>query len=136
MEGRKDMLRTLVAAIVALHGLIHLIGFVVPWRIATVEGFAYRTTVLDGAVSLGDAGVHVLGVIWLAAAAAFVIAGIGIWRRAAWAAPLAAITALASLGLCILGLPETIAGIAVNVAILAAAWWVTAIRRRPEMVGR
>src|SRR5450759_745041 len=36
------MIRRIAAVLLALHGVIHLIGFVVPWRIATLEGFVYR----------------------------------------------------------------------------------------------
>ena len=82
------MIRTLAAALLAVHGLIHLIGFVVPWGIAQVEGFPYRTTALAGAVALGDAGARLVGVAWLVLAVGFVVAGVATWRRAAWAAPL------------------------------------------------
>lgn len=47
------ILRSVAAAVLAVHGLIHLIGFLVPWPIAQVEGFAYRTTALGGSVELG-----------------------------------------------------------------------------------
>ena len=130
------MLRIAAAAIVAAHGLIHLIGFVVPWGIATVEGFAYRTTVFEGAIVLGDGGARFLGLVWLACAAGFVVAGIGIWRRTAWALPLAAALAAVSIGLCILGLPETVAGIAVNAAILGGAARVLLARPRVQGAGR
>lgn len=42
------MTRYAAAVVVAAHGVIHLIGFVVPWRLADVEGSPYRTTVLAG----------------------------------------------------------------------------------------
>ena len=45
------MTTLLAAAALGLHGLIHLIGFVVPWGIAQVEGFPYRTTALGGAIT-------------------------------------------------------------------------------------
>lgn len=130
------MLRIVAGAIVAAHGLIHLIGFVVPWGVASVEGFAYRNTVLAGAVALGDAGIRALGIIWLACAVLFVIAGVGTWRRTAWSLPLAAAVAVVSLALCVLGLPETAAGIAVNAAILVAAWWLALARPRTQGVAR
>jgi len=38
------MLRTIAAAIIGVHALIHVIGFVVPWRLVEISGFAYRTT--------------------------------------------------------------------------------------------
>ena len=42
------MIRILVMIVLIVHGLIHLIGFVVPWRLATIEDFAYTTTLLAG----------------------------------------------------------------------------------------
>ncbi len=113
------MLRTVVALVLAVHGLIHLIGFVVPWRITEVEGFTYTTTAVWGRIELGDAGARVLGVLWLPAAVAFVVAAYGIWQCAAWAVPLTAVTAVVSLALSVLGAPAAVAGIAINVVILA-----------------
>jgi hypothetical protein len=128
MRGRSNVLRIAAAMIVAAHGLIHVIGFVVPWGIATVEGFSYRTTALAGAIAIGDTGAHLLGIVWLACAVGFVIAGAGIWRRASWALPLTAVLATASIVVCVLGLPDAVAGIVVNLAILGLAAWVAFAR--------
>jgi predicted cation transporter len=122
------MTRMLAAALLAVHGLIHLIGFVVPWGIAQVEGFPYRTSALAGAVALGEPGARLVGVAWLVLAVGFVVAGVATWRRAAWAAPLTAALAVASIVICTLGLPESVAGIVVNVAILAALGWIAVAR--------
>ena len=130
------MVRIAAAMALAGHGLIHLIGFVVPWGIATVDGFPYRTTALAGAVDLGDAAARALGIAWLACAVGFVVAGIGVVRRATWAVPLTAALATLSIAVCVLGLPETAAGIAVNAAILAVAGWVSFVRGRMGMVER
>ncbi len=113
------MIRTLAAVLLAAHGLIHLIGFVTPWRIAALEGFTYRTTVLNGGLDVGEMGVRLIGMVWLSLAVGFVAAAYGVWRRARWAPGLAAVLASVSLVMCILGLPETFAGVAINVAILA-----------------
>jgi ABC-type cobalamin transport system permease subunit len=51
------MFHRVAAVVLALHGVIHLIGFVSPWRIISLEGFADRTTVLGGAQVVGDVGV-------------------------------------------------------------------------------
>lgn len=114
------MLQLLAAVGLAAHGLIHLIGFVVPWRLASLEGFPYRTTALNGALELGEAGARLVGLGWLAVAVGFVVAAVGVWQGASWSLPLVAALALISLGLCILGLPEAAAGIVVNLVILAA----------------
>ena len=122
------MIHLFAAAALAIHGLIHLIGFVVPWGIAQVEGFPYRTSALAGAVTLGDAGTRMVGVAWLVLAVGFVVAGVATWRRVAWAAPLTAVLAVGSIVVCTLGLPEAVFGIVVNVAILAALGWVAVTR--------
>ena len=116
----RRVFRRALAAVVAMHGLIHLIGFVVPWGIAHVGGFSYRTSALIGAIALGDAGARAVGIIWLACAIGFVIAAVGIWRGDAWALPLTAALAVLSIVVCVLGLPEAIAGIVVNAVILGA----------------
>jgi hypothetical protein len=127
-----------MAAAIAAHGLIHLIGFVVPWQVVAVEGFPYRTTVLDGTADLGEIGVRVVGVIWLVCAIGFIVAAVGLLRRTTWALPLTAILAIVSLVVCVVGLPETAMGIAVNVLILGGAAWLarsrTLARSRIPMV--
>lgn len=122
------MTRIVLAAAIAAHGLIHLIGFVVPWQLAAVAGFPYRTTVLDGTADLGEVGVRLVGMLWLAGAIGFVVAAVGIVRRTTWALPLTAILAIGSLMVCLVGLPETAMGIAVNALILAGVAWVARSR--------
>ncbi len=131
--GATSMPRRAFAVLVAVHGLIHLIGFVVPWRLAPVDGFPYRTTAFNGSLLLGETGAQVIGVAWLALAVGFVIAGLGIWRSSTWALPLTAALAMASLIVCVLGLPEAAAGIVVNVAILGVV--ASAAFVRPGPVG-
>lgn len=132
------MTRVALAAAIAAHGVIHLIGFVVPWQLAAVAGFPYRTTVLDGTADLGEIGVRLVGVLWLAGAIGFIVAAVGIVRRSTWALPLTVILAIVSLIVCLVGLPETAMGIAVNAVILGGAAWVahsqTLARSRTHMV--
>ena len=117
------MIKALAAAGLAGHGLIHLIGFLVPWQIAVVDGFAYRTTALGGAIALGELGARLVGIAWLVLAIGFVIAAVAAARGAPWARVLTGILAVASLLVCVHGLPEPAAGIAVNLGILAALAW-------------
>ncbi len=71
------MIQTIAAVLLAIHGIIHLIGFVTPWRIATLQGFIYKTTALNGALEVGDSGARLIGLVWLALAVGFV----GDWLR-------------------------------------------------------
>lgn len=115
------MTRRLAAIALALHGLIHLIGFVVPWRLADLEGIAYRTTAFGGRVDLGDAGARLLGVAWLPLVVLFLFAAYGVLRSRDWAWSLTVVAAAVSFGLCVVGVPDTIYGLVVNVLILGIA---------------
>ena len=90
------MIRRTAAVLVALRGVIHLIGFMSPWRIATLEGFAYRTSVLNGALNVGDAGVRVIGLAWLGLTFGFLAAGYGVWRQKPSAVSLTGVLAIVS----------------------------------------
>ena len=118
------MTRTLAAVVLGLHGLIHLIGFVAPWRVATLESLGYRTSVFNGALDIGDGGVRVIGLLWLGLTVGFLAAAYGVWRAKPWATGLTGILALIFLIICVVGLPETAAGIAINLGILAAVGYV------------
>lgn len=114
------MIRIVAGIALAIHGLIHLIGFVVPWQLAEVSGFPYRTDSLAGALELGPTGAKVVGVVWLVVAVGFVVAGVGLALGTSWALTLTGVLAVASSVVCLLGLPEAVAGLVINLAILGA----------------
>ena len=122
------MIQTVAAILLVVHGLIHLIGFVVPWRLATLAGFPLRTTAFNGAVELGDLGARLVGLVWLALAIGFVAAAYGVWRGESWAVPLVAGLAAISLVACVAGFPEAGVGIAINIAILGVVAYVAVLR--------
>lgn len=118
-QPRHHLWMTILGLALAAHGAIHLLGFVVDWRLATVQDMPYRATILAGQLSLNATGMHVLGLLWLAAALGFVAVGLGLaWRGRPWRAPLAAV-ALFSLVVCILGWPDSAFGAVIDVAVLA-----------------
>lgn len=110
---------TLVSRVAAVffvaHGIAHLVGFVASWQLGSTADTSYSTLILNGAVDVGDAGMRVMGVLWVAAAAAFFVAAVAVIRG-----PYRVVVAVAafSLVLCVLGLPRAIAGVAIDVAIL------------------
>jgi hypothetical protein len=111
-------MRYALALLLIVHGFAHTVGFVVPWKIATLEEAPYKTTILYDKLDLGHIGIRLMGLLWLLAAIAFfaagslVVARMGLWQ------PLTLSVAVLSLMLCIIGLPESRVGIAVNVVIL------------------
>jgi O-antigen ligase len=114
------MWRIGLAALFLLHGLVHLLGFVVPFGLAEVEGFPRSTTVLAGRLDLGEVGIRVAGVGWLLVAVAFVAAAVGLWLLEPWWWGLALGVTAASAVLCALFVPTSWAGLAVDAAIVVA----------------
>ena len=112
------MTRLAFATLLLLHGIVHVIGFVVPWQIATFPDFAYTTTAAWRSLELGDAGVRLVGLVMLALAVAFPVAAYGVRRRAGWALPLTGAVALTSLLACVLQSPAAVLGVVIDLAIL------------------
>lgn len=61
------MFNTLVAIFLILHGLIHLIGFVVPWQLVKTDEFPYSTTILAKRIDVVLLGYLLFGgkISWL-----------------------------------------------------------------------
>lgn len=112
-------MRILLAVVMVLHGMAHLPGFVTGWQLARLEGLPYHTTILVGRLDLGDAGIRLVRLLWLATAVAFCVAGAAALANASWWMPVAAGVALGSLLLSLLELPNARVGAVVNLVILA-----------------
>lgn len=75
-------------AVVAVHGLIHLMGFVAYWPLGQVAELPYKTTLLAGRWEVGGVGMKLYGLLWLIAALGFLISVAGyfahrdLWRMA------------------------------------------------------
>ncbi|HEY6058488.1 MAG TPA: hypothetical protein VIV06_10675 [Candidatus Limnocylindrales bacterium] len=113
------MIRLAAIAFLAVHGLVHWIGFAIPWRLMASQDNPYSTAVLWGSVDLGETGIRLLGVAWLVPIALFIVAALAIWRRVRSALFLTTLAAAVSLVLCVLGMPGAVIGTAIDVGILA-----------------
>lgn len=74
---------------------------------------------LAGRVNVGDLGIRVVGILWLIAALAFAVSSIGVLARASWYLPVTVIAAMFAFVLCIIGLPDSVRGVFMNIAIVA-----------------
>lgn len=113
-------MRLILAGLMALHGIAHLVGFAGAWQLAPAKEIPYKTTVLGGHWQLGDAGIRIMGVLWLFAALAFIVAAGGAVYNARWWINAALIVTAVSLVMTIIEWPEARFGLVVNVGILAA----------------
>jgi hypothetical protein len=111
-------MRTTLATLLFLHGLVHIVGFIGPFQV--IRRVPYQISILGEQLDSGELGAKFVGVLWLLTAAAFTGAGAAVFADADWWPTYTAVVALCSLLLCILGWPGSKIGIPVNLTILCA----------------
>lgn len=112
-------MRMFLAALLIGHGVAHVVGFAVPWRLVRSTEVPYRTTVAGGLVDVGPAGIRLIGILWLLVAVALVGVAAGVLQHATWWYREALAILAVSFVLCLLGWPESRPGIVANLLILA-----------------
>jgi hypothetical protein len=100
-----------------VHGIAHLPGVIVPWRIAVLREVPYKTTLLSGRIHLSKKGVKFIGLLWLLASLTFILAGIGLFIQSPWWKTLTYIVTIFSIVLCIVDWPDARFGVFINAAI-------------------
>jgi hypothetical protein len=113
------IIQIICALILFFHGLIHLMGTTVYMKLGDLDGFPYKTSILNGRVDLGESGIYIFGVLWAVAAICFVISAAGLFTRWKWNPSLLAGTSILSLVLTGLDWEIASTGFIVNIAILA-----------------
>lgn len=112
------LIRLLLMLLLVGHGLAHLPGFLVPWRLATLPELPYRTTLLAGRLDVGEAGIRAVGVVWLLLALTFAVLSVGVYLRSPWVVNGVMGAAALSFVLSILAWPEARVGILANLLVL------------------
>lgn len=111
-------MRIIFAVFLVLHGIAHLVGFFNQWKIVEMEDMPYKTTIFFGRFDLGDIGIRIVGVFWLAGAILFIISAYGLFTISPWWQNSALYITLFSTLLCVTGLPDAKVGLVVNVVII------------------
>ncbi len=107
-----------LAVLLVIHGVAHLVGFTVPWGLTVLEEMPYRTTLLAGRVDVGDAGIRLVGGLWLVMSLAFGIAAVAVLAGAEWWSRLTLWAVILSMLMCVIGWPGSRFGLLVNLLIL------------------
>ena len=115
-------MKIIAAIVLALHGLIHLMGTFAYLKILEIQSLPYKTIFLGGRIDLGEVGTGVFGALWGVVAVGFVVASIAmLTNRSWWRSALLAVTML-SLVVTILDSSLAFAGVVLNVVILLGLW--------------
>ena len=111
-------MRYVLALLLLGHGVAHLPGFLVGWKLASFTELPFRTTVLAHTVDVGIGGARVVASAWMIVALMFVVLAATVaFRPSGWPQTLPLALVLSTL-LCVLGWPEARLGLAMN-ALLA-----------------
>jgi hypothetical protein len=119
-RGESGLLPRAFAVFMALHGIVHVVGFTRTWKLGWPKAAEYPTSLFNGSIDVGDPGIRLVGLIWLATTIAFLAVAVLLWRRHPRALQLTIALLVVSLGLCIASLPGSIYGLVIDVATLAA----------------
>lgn len=111
-------MRIVIGIVLIAHGIAHLLGFLVPWQIIKSEEMPYKTTLLSGKADIGNAGIRIFGLFWLAIAVAFIIIGAGAILETTWWLNLLPGITMFSMLFSILSWPESKIGVLINVSIM------------------
>jgi hypothetical protein len=122
----------LAGGIVIIHGLIHLMGFVAYWPLAEIAELPYKTTLLGERWQVGEMGMRLFSVLWLAAAIGLVGAAIGAVTGQSWWLPLMGVSVLLSLLVCVLDWSNAFRGALVDLVILVPLLLVWGLRIQPQ----
>lgn len=125
----KDVVRTIFALLLLAHGVAHFVGFGHAWRILSPDPLPYRTTLVGSHLNVGDAGMRVIGVLWLGTGLGFVVASGAALLESGWWMGAAGVLAALSSMLCALERPDADTGLVLNAGIIAAlllAAWLSA----------
>ena len=111
------MLDWLAVVGLLLHGLLHLVGFFVPWRFAGIA-VLHADEVAGGRIRLSVAASRILGLLWLFVAIMFMVAAVGLIFDVSWTLGLISVASIGSIPLCLTKLPDMAIGAAIDVVIL------------------
>jgi hypothetical protein len=111
-------MQDILTILLFVHGIAHLPGVIVPWRIAARRDMPYKTTLLSGRIRLSRKGMQFVGLLWFLASLTFFLSGIGLFILSPWWKTLTYIVTIFSIALCILDWPDTRFGIIIDAAIL------------------
>jgi hypothetical protein len=120
--GVPKLALAVVVVVLVLHGLIHLIGTTVYLKLADIQGFTYKTTLVGGRLDVGDAGIRLFGAMWILPALGFIGAAAALSAGWEWWRPVLLVTTLLSLALTTLDWSVAFAGAIVNLVVLVLLW--------------
>ncbi|MCB8978995.1 MAG: hypothetical protein H6657_16400 [Ardenticatenaceae bacterium] len=119
-------------AVVVIHGLIHLLGFVAYWPLAEIAELPYKNTLLNGRLILTNTGMRWFSLFWLLAAVGLVTAAVSLVLDRAWWLPLMLAAVAVSLIITVLDWNNAFRGAILSLVLLVPLLVVVGLRQQPR----
>ena len=119
-------------AVVVIHGLIHLLGFVAYWPLAEIAELPYKTSLLNGRLVLTNTGMRWFSVFWLLAAVGLVAAAVSLVLDRSWWLPLMLAAVGLSFIITVLDWSNAFRGAILSLLILVPLLVVVGLRQQPR----
>lgn len=100
----------------SLHGLVHLVGFVLSWQIVEPAGFSYDDVWPDADTGPG----RIVGVAWLLTAIGLTVVGIRLANRRDVARVELVVPLAASIVVCATASPQALPGLVISAVLLGS----------------
>ncbi|RLD49074.1 MAG: hypothetical protein DRI88_01425 [Bacteroidetes bacterium] len=107
-----------LAVFLFIHGFAHIVGFLVYWKLMKDKEVTYKTTIYPGNINIGDSGVRLLGIVYLAVALSFGLLGYDLISQPFVLSKYIWAVVVVSLVLCITGWPDTKFGVVANLILI------------------
>jgi hypothetical protein len=130
-ENFNFKIKTIAAIFLFIHAFANTVGFFVQWRIIKSNDMPYSTKLFFGKLDAGNAGIRIIGLLWLFIAIVYVFVGYGILTSKDWWITATIIITAFSFIFCIVGLPDTKMGVIANIIILVFIF----LNQRFELIG-
>ncbi|MDX1614486.1 MAG: hypothetical protein R3300_09260 [Candidatus Promineifilaceae bacterium] len=116
-----QLLVVFIAAVAVAHGIVHLLGFIAYWPLATLRELPYKTELLGGRWQLSPLAMRLYSVLWLLAAVGFILSGAGLVLRQPWWPNAMLTTSVLSLIVGLLDLEQAWIGVLIDILAVAFA---------------
>jgi len=107
-----------LAIFLFIHGIAHIVGFMVYWKIIKSKDMEYSTVIFPGQISVGDTGIRFIGFVYLITAFALGFMGYDLLKDGLYFREYIWTVTMVSAAVTLTGWPDTKFGVLANVVLI------------------
>jgi len=112
------MFNYFLSAILLVHIISHLPGFLVTWKLMEIKEMPFSTQIFFKKIELGETGIKIWGAGWLGLSILFLVSAFFVLFNFPFAFEMVLVSAILSLLFSVFGLPDSKFGIVINLLLI------------------